>query len=172
VVAACDVDAAKAGAFAEKHGIPRHFGDLDMLFRECAVDAVTNVTPDRFHAPVSIHALHAGKHVLCEKPLAMNYKEAMDMVETAESRGLINMVNLTYRNSAALQKARELVSAGDLGEIVHCKAGWSRRPGGIGAPIQRGSGGSRRRTGARACWGIWGFTRSISHRSPWGGSRR
>jgi predicted dehydrogenase len=119
VVAACDVDAAKAGAFAEKHGIPRHFGDLDMLFRECAVDAVTNVTPDRFHAPVSIHALHAGKHVLCEKPLAMNYKEAMDMVETAESRGLINMVNLTYRNSAALQKARELVSAGDLGEIVH-----------------------------------------------------
>ena len=96
-----------------------HYGDVDTLLRECEVDAITNVTPDRFHAPISIQAIQAGKHVLCEKPLALNYKEAMEMVGAAESKRVINMVNLTYRNSAALQKAREMIGAGEFGQIVH-----------------------------------------------------
>jgi len=119
IVAACDVDVEKAAAFAETHGIPAHYGDLDTLLKKCQVDAIANVTPDPFHAPVSITAIQAGKHVLCEKPLAVNYKQAMQMVDAAESAGVINMVNLTYRNSAALQNARDVIAAGEVGPIIH-----------------------------------------------------
>jgi predicted dehydrogenase len=68
--------------------------------------------------------LAAGKHVFCEKPLAPNYPLAMEMVEAAESRGLINMVNLTYRNVAELHKAREIIASGEIGEVKHVEGSY------------------------------------------------
>jgi predicted dehydrogenase len=64
------------------------------------------------HHSTSIAALKAGKHVFCEKPLATDATKAFEMVDVAEKSGLINMVNLTYRNVAQLQKAREIVLSG------------------------------------------------------------
>src|SRR5690606_9149516 len=87
-------------------------------------DAVANVTPDAIHHPTSIAALKAGKHVFCEKPLATDAEKAFEMVEVAEASGLINMVNLTYRNVAELQKAREIVTSGQIGTVKHVEASY------------------------------------------------
>jgi predicted dehydrogenase len=66
----------------------------------------------------------AGKHILCEKPLATAYPLALEMTEAAETRGIINMVNLTYRGSPAVEKAREIVTSGEIGEIRHFEASY------------------------------------------------
>jgi len=124
IVAGCDVDEARAAAFCSTHSIPRSYSNLELMLKECRIDAVINATPDRFHAPISIQAIRAGKHVLCEKPLAMNYAEAMTMVKAAKSKGVINMVNLSYRNAAAIHKAHQLISSGKLGTVVHVDASY------------------------------------------------
>jgi predicted dehydrogenase len=124
VVAGCDVDETRVKTFCAKHGISRVFTDAAVLLKEGRVDAIVNATPDRFHAPISLQAIAAGKHVLCEKPLALNYAEAMTMVEAAQSKGVINMVNFTYRNAAVIHQAHKLIAAGELGEIVHVDASY------------------------------------------------
>lgn len=124
IVAGCDVDAARAAAFCAKHLIPKSYSNFDLMLKECEFDALVNVTPDSFHAPLTIKAVQAGKHVLCEKPLALNYAEAMTMVKAAKSKGVINMVNFTYRNAPAIHKAHQLIATGKLGHIVHVDASY------------------------------------------------
>ena len=125
LAAVCDVDAKRAGAFAAKHGgSAAVFTDFKKLLLEGGVDAVSNVTPDRLHAPLSLQAIAAGKHILCEKPLATNHADALRMARAAQKAGVINMVNFSYRNSSALQKAAQLVRDGELGEIVHVEASY------------------------------------------------
>jgi predicted dehydrogenase len=122
IVACCDVDLGKAQDFASAFKIPHVFPDLTFMLKGCELDAVTNVTPDRYHEPLSIEALAAGKHVFCEKPLATNYPDARKMVRAAADAGRINMVNLSYRNSAALQEVARRVKKGDLGRLYHVQA--------------------------------------------------
>jgi predicted dehydrogenase len=124
IVAACDVDQASVAAFCREHDIPKAYTDLDLMLKDCPFDAVVNATPDKFHAPLSIKAVNAGKHVLCEKPLATNYAEAMTMVKAAEKKGVINMVNFSYRNAAVIHHAHKLVASGKLGDIVHVDASY------------------------------------------------
>jgi predicted dehydrogenase len=124
IVAGCDVDLARAGAFCKAHNIARSFGDLDEAMKWNGFDAVANVTPDSAHHPTTMKLLAARKHVLCEKPLAQSFALADEMASAAESAGIINMVNLTYRNVAALQKARALVAAGAIGEVRHLEASY------------------------------------------------
>jgi predicted dehydrogenase len=124
LVAGCDVEEARVKAFCTQHKIPGAYTDIDVMLKEGGIDAVVNATPDRFHAPLSIKAINAGKHVLCEKPLALNYAEAMTMVEAAKKKGVINMVNFSYRNAAVIHKAHQLIAAGKLGEIVHVDASY------------------------------------------------
>lgn len=125
LAAVCDVDAQRAQEFAAKHGgTAAVFTDLGKLLREADVDAVSNVTPDKLHAPLSLQVIAAGKHILCEKPLATNHADATRMARAAQKAGVINMVNLSYRNAPALQKAAQLVQAGKLGEIVHVEASY------------------------------------------------
>ena len=66
----------------------------------------------------------AGKPVFCEKPLALNHADALQMTEAAEAAGLVNMVNLTYRNASALQTARRMIEAGEIGEVRHVQASY------------------------------------------------
>lgn len=125
LAAVCDVDARRAQEFATRHGgTAEVFTDLGKLLRQTGVDAVSNVTPDKLHAPLSLQAIAAGKHILCEKPLATNHADAVRMVRAAKKAGVINMVNFSYRNSSALQKAAQLVQSGKLGEIVHVEASY------------------------------------------------
>jgi predicted dehydrogenase len=125
LVAGVDVDPARAAAFATKHSIPQSFPSLEALLASgLAFDAVTNVTPDRFHAPVSLAALKAGKHVLCEKPLAVDHAEALRMVKAAHAAGVVHMVNFSYRNWSAIQGIARAVERGVLGELRHIEASY------------------------------------------------
>lgn len=126
VVAVCDLDVAKARDFAHQHGIADVHDDLiEMLARE-DIQAISNVTPDGVHKATSLAAIAAGKHVLCEKPLATNAADAREMAEAARQAGVINMINLSYRDAPALHKARELVKSGALGRIMHVDARYSQ----------------------------------------------
>lgn len=124
LVAACDVDEARASAFAEKHKIPQSFSNTEALLAGADFDAVTIVTPDAFHAPVSLRCLKAGKHVLCEKPLAVNYGDAKKMVQAARRAGVVNMVNFSYRDWPCIQAASKAIANGDIGEVRHVEASY------------------------------------------------
>ena len=124
VVAAVDVNVERAKTFAAKHAIEASFGSLEAALDWGQFDAATNVTPDAIHHPTTMALIQAGKHVLCEKPLAENFALADEMAAAAEARGVVNMVNLSYRNVAALQKAHALIAAGELGEIRHVEASY------------------------------------------------
>ena len=121
-LAAClDVVPGRAEAFAAQHGIALATDDRERLF--AAVDAVSIVTPDRFHAEPTIAALDAGKHVLCEKPLTVTLAEAQAVSAAAAAHpGLVGMVNLSYRRSAAALQAARLVAGGRLGDLRHVHA--------------------------------------------------
>ena len=124
MVAACDVMPGRAKEFAAAHGMAKSFEDLDEAIAWGGFDAATNVTPDSIHHPTTMKLLAAKKHVLCEKPLAENFALADEMATAADEAGLINMVNLTYRNVAALHEARKLVTSGQLGNIRHVEASY------------------------------------------------
>lgn len=124
VVGAVDSDANRLAAFADKWGIEKRFLSLDEAIAWGDFDAASNVTPDRVHHPTTLALIAAGKHVFCEKPLAENYEKALEMTEAAEKAGVINMVNLTYRNVAPLQRARQMVLAGEIGTVKHVEASY------------------------------------------------
>ena len=121
-----DLDGARASEFAREHSIPASFDTFDAALSGINFDAVTNCTPDAAHYSTTMAVLSAGKHVLCEKPLATSYEQAREMTEAAEAAGVVNGVNLTYRNVAAVQKARQLVEAGALGAIKHFEASYKQ----------------------------------------------
>ena len=124
IVAAVEPNGARLTAFADEHGIAQRFADLDEALAWGAFEAAINVTPDAAHHPTTMRLIAAGKHVFCEKPLATVYPLAREMADAAEAAGIVNMVNLTYRASPALQKAREMVVAGEIGEVMHFDASY------------------------------------------------
>ena len=124
LVAACDIVRSKAEAFGETYGIAQVYDDVGEMLSDVDLDAVSNVTSDAAHCPVSLRVIAAGKHVLCEKPLAVNYAEAKKMAQAARRKGVINMVNFSYRNSSAIHRARDLVAAGEIGHVMHVEASY------------------------------------------------
>jgi predicted dehydrogenase len=124
VVAGVDVDPARAEAFSRAHGLPKAFGSLDEAIAWGDFDAAANTTPDAAHHPTTMKLIAAGKHVLCEKPLAETFPLADAMASAAEKAGIVAMVNLSYRNVPALQKARDLIAAGEIGAIRHVEASY------------------------------------------------
>ena len=124
IVACVDLVPGKAAAFAAAHKIADHFESLEAAIAWDGFDAAINATPDGAHKATTLAILGAGKHVFCEKPLAPSHADALEMTEAAESAGVINMVNLSYRNSPALQQARKMVEAGEIGELRHVEAAY------------------------------------------------
>ncbi len=124
LVAGVDTRAPQLAAFCEKHRIANGFASVAEAIAWGQFDAVTNVTPDAAHFVTTTPMLAAGKHVLCEKPLATNAADAEAMALAAQTAGVVNMVNLSYRNGAALQKAAEMVAQGAIGRIRHFEASY------------------------------------------------
>ncbi|WP_374390897.1 Gfo/Idh/MocA family protein [Tabrizicola sp.] len=124
VVAGIDTRAEPLAAFQSAHNIPHGFASVQEAIAWGGFDAVTNVTPDAAHCPTTLPFLAAGKHVLCEKPLATNAKDAEEMTAAAAKAGVVNMVNLSYRNVPALQKAAQMVRDGAIGTIRHFEASY------------------------------------------------
>jgi predicted dehydrogenase len=124
VVAGCDIDEARAKAFCAEHQIEKAYTDVGVMLDEVDCDGVSIVTPDASHAALSIQVVKAGRHVLCEKPLALNAADAKRMVAAAKKAGVVNMVNLSYRNWPVLDAAAEAVKKGVLGDLRHVEASY------------------------------------------------
>ncbi len=122
VAGGVDIVPERLAAFCAEHKISRRFGSLQEALAWGKFDAVANVTPDKMHHPTTLQAVAAGKHVFCEKPLATDATKAMEMTEAIGKAGLVGMVNLTYRNSPALQKGRQMVLDGQIGAVRHLEA--------------------------------------------------
>jgi predicted dehydrogenase len=122
VVAIAARDPARAQRFATKHRIPRALPSYDALLQDPDVDAIYNPLPNSLHAEWTIKAMEAGKHVLCEKPLAANADEAAAMVLAAArcDRVLIEAFHYRYHPLAARMKA--IVDSGALGPVRHIEA--------------------------------------------------
>ncbi|WP_295074818.1 Gfo/Idh/MocA family oxidoreductase [Tabrizicola sp.] len=124
LVAGIDTRAEQLAAFQKAHNIPNGFASVQEAIAWGEFDAVTNVTPDAAHYATTLPFLAAGKHVLCEKPLATNAAHAEEMAAAAATAGVVNMVNLSYRNVPALQHAAQMVRDGAIGTIRHFEASY------------------------------------------------
>ncbi len=122
--ACCDVDEKKARAFARDWNIPRWYADYDDLLGSEKLDAVSNVTGDIMHAPISLAAIARGLAVLCEKPLATTLADARRMRDAAARRGVVTHVNFSYRNSTGAQAAAAIIQAGGIGRVLHVEASY------------------------------------------------
>ncbi len=114
-VAARDPD--RAATFAAKHGVPRIHKSYRDLLADPDIDAVYVPLPNSLHAQWSIRALKAGKHVLCEKPMASNIVEAEEMNAVAAASGRILVEAFHYRYHPLAIRSKEIIESGELGEI-------------------------------------------------------
>lgn len=125
-----DVQPACAEKLAQVMGCEATF-DWHSAAEHSCVDAVVVCTPTKFHAEITNCALKAGKHVLCEKPLARSVAEAETMVDAAEQTGKLLKTGFNYRHMAHVRKAKELIEGGVLGPLYYlrCQYGHGGRPG-------------------------------------------
>ncbi|MEM1267238.1 MAG: Gfo/Idh/MocA family oxidoreductase [Pseudomonadota bacterium] len=117
VVSVLSSNAARGEAYAAEHGIPTATTDLDAFLAEPGLDAVYISTTNEKHHPQAMAAIAAGKHVLCEKPLAMSVSDAREMVDAAASAGLVFGTNHHLRNAGSHLKIRELIADGRIGTV-------------------------------------------------------
>lgn len=129
VVALCDVNKERVKAIAAEKGVAQTFTDYQTMLREVKPDITVIATPNIFHKPMALDALNAGSHVLCEKPLALNYADAKEMMDLAASKGLTLTVGSHYRWSDAIRATKAQVDAGFFGEIYAVRTVWHRRSG-------------------------------------------
>jgi predicted dehydrogenase len=125
MVAVCGRDGAKVAAAAARLGWAESVTDWRALIARDDIDVIDVCTPGDSHAEIAIAALEAGKHVLCEKPLANNVDEARAMVAaamTARSRGVRSMCGFNYRRVPAATLMRQFIASGRLGAIRHVRA--------------------------------------------------
>jgi predicted dehydrogenase len=107
----------KAQQKAADLGIPRLYGSLDDMLADPDIDVVHLATPNYLHHPHAKAALLAGKHVVCEKPLAMTSEQSSELLKLAEEKKLVNAVNFNIRMYPLAQQARSMVQGGELGDI-------------------------------------------------------
>lgn len=120
--ACLDVNRERAKAFAAEHGVRMVCDTLEQVLD--ATDAVAIVTPDGSHVPLALQALRAGRHVLCEKPLATSLPDALRAAAAARRARGVHMINFSYRRSSAVQQAMALVRAGALGRLFHVESSY------------------------------------------------
>jgi predicted dehydrogenase len=119
----------RARETSERFKIPRIYSDYRELLEHPDIDAVIIAVPNHLHASVAIDALNARKHVLLEKPMATNARDAARIVETAKKVRRLIMVAHHLRFNRQTQLAKALIEHGDLGQIYHARAFWLRRAG-------------------------------------------
>jgi predicted dehydrogenase len=108
-----EVAAEKAGAL----GIEKAYESYEMMLADPKIDVIHLATPNYLHYPQAKAALQAGKHVVCEKPLATNSRETADLVRIAQEAGLVNAINFNIRFYPLAQQARQMVQNGEIGDI-------------------------------------------------------
>ncbi|EID44245.1 MULTISPECIES: Gfo/Idh/MocA family protein [Bacillota] len=107
---------------AEKLGWASYETDWRCLIERDDIDVIDIVTPNHTHAEIAIAAAKAGKHVICEKPLALTLEQSLEMLEAVNKAGVVHMVCHNYRFAPAVQFAKQLIDQGKLGKIYHIRA--------------------------------------------------
>ena len=141
----CDINEERVRMMGEKYGVKRLYTDEATMLRELPeIDAVSVCTWNSQHAPCTIMALNAGKHVLCEKPMATCAADAVKMKEAAEKNGRLLMVGFVRRYGNDAKILKDYIDGGYFGEIYYGKATYLRRngsPGGWFGDRSRSGGG-------------------------------
>ncbi len=139
-------DPARGAAYAERHGIPASAADLAGLLATPGVDAVYISTTNEKHHAQALAAIAAGKHVLCEKPLAMTAGEAAEMARAAQAKGVVFATNHHLRNAGAHLAIRDLIASGRIGRVLSVRVfhavhlpphlqGWRIKDAGAGGGV-------------------------------------
>lgn len=119
LIAAFSRDRGRADAFARKHNFQAAYDSLQDLLRDPRIDAVYISSPNFLHAPYTKMAAEAGKHILVEKPMALNVKDALEMVHVCRHNGVKLGVGFQLRHHPGHRKARELIQEGILGLMLY-----------------------------------------------------
>ena len=122
VAAVAARDKARAEEFALAHGVPVAHGSYELLLADPAIEAVYIPLPNALHAPWTLRAIAAGKHVLCEKPFASNAPEAVSVAAAARRSGLVVMEAMHYRYHPLVRRMAALIGEGAIGTPVHAQA--------------------------------------------------
>lgn len=121
IVAVVSSDAERGARFAAEHGIPASFTDLSQALAQPGVDAVYISTTNELHLPQVLAAAAAGKHVLCEKPLALSLADARQMVAACAAAGVVLGTNHHLRNAATHRRIRSLIQEGAIGQPLYAR---------------------------------------------------
>ncbi|WP_421383966.1 Gfo/Idh/MocA family protein [Bacillus salacetis] len=132
IAAVCDIVEERVQKVADQYGA-RGYTQYEELLANADVEAVSICTPNYLHAPITVAALKAGKHVLCEKPMATSSEEAQEMIQAAEGSGKKLMIAHNQRFVPSHQKAKKLIESGEIGKIYSFRSafghggpeGWS-----------------------------------------------
>ena len=129
VVAVADLSAEKVDAAKAKYGIESGYADFKELLKRDDIDAVDVAVHNNKHAPITIAALEAGKHVYCEKPMAGTYRDAEEMLATAKKVDRKLAIQLSSLYSPETRAAKKLIDEGELGKIYYARSFGFRRRG-------------------------------------------
>lgn len=127
--AICDIDFERAKKTAETYGIEHVYASAEEMLEKADIEAVDICTWNNGHAPVCVAAAKAGKHVLCEKPLAMNLSQALEMQKAVEEAGVIFMLAVPSRFAYENMYLRDMYEKGELGDVYYAKTSAVRRRG-------------------------------------------
>ncbi len=133
LVAGCDVDPDQFDHWSSEYGIKNLTTDVNDLINDPDIDILDICTPNNYHAEMTVAALDAGKHVMCEKPLAPTADEIRKMIAARDRSGKMLMTAQHFRFTGTAKALKAEIDAGALGEIYHARAWWLRRSG---APIR------------------------------------
>jgi predicted dehydrogenase len=133
LVAGCDINPAVFDRWENEHGLKNLTTEVDEIINNPELDIIDICSPNNFHAPQTIAALDAGKHVLCEKPLAPTVAEIRQMIAARDRAGKLLMTGHHFRFSGTARALKAEIDAGALGDIYHARAWWLRRSG---APVR------------------------------------
>jgi predicted dehydrogenase len=125
--AACDVQSEPLAAFARQYGIPQTYTDYRDMLSSADIDCVTIATPHHLHRQMVMDALHAGKHVLCEKPLAIRAADADDMAAMARQKNLKLACHYIFRLSPPIAGLQQAITQGLLGDVYYVSMRWLAR---------------------------------------------
>lgn len=129
IIAVADAAPGAAARAAESMGIPHAFDSVDAMLATPGLDAVSVIVPNKFHAPLAIQCLNAGKHVFCEKPPALSAAQVEEMIAAADKAGKKLMFNFNNRARPESQAMVSYVKDGTVGKINSAQAKWIRRTG-------------------------------------------
>ncbi|HUW30654.1 MAG TPA: Gfo/Idh/MocA family oxidoreductase [Planctomycetota bacterium] len=129
VLAICDVNEERLAKVKADYGIPHAFTSVEKMLEMKELDVVSVALPNYLHCPISVMASQAGKHVMCEKPMAMNAREGRKMALAAKESGMKFMMHFNSRFSPEAQILKEYADSGILGDVYYARSVWNRRRG-------------------------------------------